>query len=405
MDWRHSLVPGRRPGAVLPHRQHRPRPPPDRGSEGRVPPLPRNGAVPGLGPGVRPGLRGLGRPQRGRASRHEAPQRPPATAPELGGAYSEYASPAPEPQRAVPPMCAATRLPTSIRAPGPLNGPRGFLLCARAVRHPLLPHAHRDVQDHLRAVARRAGTMSKVPPPNSPSTKRPYDLQPEVAGPAAGRSPRAGRGRRPRGDRQPPAGADPPPRALPPAKPCSRAFWRISVSTIDSGVAISAVRCRTAPADRGRPRRGEDSATIRSRSAISSNSTRSSRFCDSVSCTMAIEPTRRTASSSAPRAFVVVHAAGLQPQQGGDRLQVVLHPVVDLPDGRVLGHQLSLAAAQFRHVAKQHRRAAQPPLGLSGIVRSWMTAPRPPHLGLARSRRTARPASRPPAPSAARVRR
>ena len=61
---------------------------------------------------------------------------------------------------------------------------------------------------------------------------------------------------------------------------------------------------------------------------------------DSVSCTSAIEATRRTDSSSAARASGAVDPAGLQPQQRGDRLQVVLHPVVDLPDGGVLGDQL-----------------------------------------------------------------
>ena len=47
----------------------------------------------------------------------------------------------------------------------------------------------------------------------------------------------------------------------------------------------------------------------------------------------------------------------LQPQQGRDRLQVVLHPVVDLPDGRVLGDQLAVAATQVGHVAQQHQPA------------------------------------------------
>ncbi len=44
---------------------------------------------------------------------------------------------------------------------------------------------------------------------------------------------------------------------------------------------------------------------------------------------------------------------GLQPQQRGDGLQVVLHPVVDLPDRRVLGHQLALAVAHLGHVPDQ----------------------------------------------------
>jgi hypothetical protein len=69
-----------------------------------------------------------------------------------------------------------------------------------------------------------------------------------------------------------------------------------------------------------------------------------------VSCTSAIVPTRRTASSSAARA-PRRHPPGLEAQQRGHRLQVVLHPVVDLADGRVLGQQLLLAAAQLADVA------------------------------------------------------
>jgi hypothetical protein len=57
-----------------------------------------------------------------------------------------------------------------------------------------------------------------------------------------------------------------------------------------------------------------------------------------------------------------VHPPGLQPQQCGDRLQVVLHAVVDLPDGGVLGDQLAVAAAQVGDVADEHQRADQPPV-------------------------------------------
>ena len=41
------------------------------------------------------------------------------------------------------------------------------------------------------------------------------------------------------------------------------------------------------------------------------------------------------------------HPPGLQAQQRRDGLQVVLHPVVDLADGRVLGEQLALTSAQL----------------------------------------------------------
>jgi hypothetical protein len=52
-----------------------------------------------------------------------------------------------------------------------------------------------------------------------------------------------------------------------------------------------------------------------------------------------------------------IHPAGLQAQQRGHRLQVVLHPVVDLPDGGVLGHQRAVPPAHLGDVADQHQRA------------------------------------------------
>ena len=84
------------------------------------------------------------------------------------------------------------------------------------------------------------------------------------------------------------------------------------------------------------------STVCSSRSAISSKSTFWSNDWLRVSCTRAMEPTRRTASSSAARASGS-QPPTLQPQQRGDRLQVVLHPVVDLPDRRLLRDQLALA--------------------------------------------------------------
>ena len=52
-------------------------------------------------------------------------------------------------------------------------------------------------------------------------------------------------------------------------------------------------------------------------------------------------------------------AAGLQAQQRGDGLQVVLDPVVDLPDRRVLAEQREVAAAQVGDVADEHQRAGR----------------------------------------------
>src|ERR1700744_6439304 len=91
-------------------------------------------------------------------------------------------------------------------------------------------------------------------------------------------------------------------------------------------------------------------AIITTRSATSSKATISSGAWDRVSCTIAVEPPRRGA---APRAL---QPPGLQPEQGGHGLEVVLDPVVDLPDRRVLGHQLALAAAQLGDVAAQDQR-------------------------------------------------
>ena len=142
--------------------------------------------------------------------------------------------------------------------------------------------------------------------------------------------------------------------------PCSTAFCSSSVSTIASAVAVSDGRTPKLPSRRTRTRlpTALTSVTIRlSGSTISSKSTHSPTAWLSVSWTIAIDPTRRTASSSASRAGLVVHPARLEPQQRGDGLQVVLHPVVDLADGRVLGDQLTVAAAQVGHVADQDQRA------------------------------------------------
>ena len=55
--------------------------------------------------------------------------------------------------------------------------------------------------------------------------------------------------------------------------------------------------------------------------------------------------------------LVGVRAARLDAQQRRDGLQVVLDPVVDLADRRVLGDELLLLMAQLGHVAAEHDRA------------------------------------------------
>ena len=144
----------------------------------------------------------------------------------------------------------------------------------------------------------------------------------------------------PRGDRLRAHGSSPWP-----GKPCSTALSSSSLSTITSGVAISAGSTPKLPWPGACRRSTSVAATsIAARGHPVHDAVELDRLVaadiDSVSCTSAIEATRRTDSSSAARASGDGHPAGLQPQQRGDRLQVVLHPVVDLPDGGVLGHQL-----------------------------------------------------------------
>ncbi len=55
--------------------------------------------------------------------------------------------------------------------------------------------------------------------------------------------------------------------------------------------------------------------------------------------------------------FVRVRPARLDPQQRRHRLQVVLDPVVDLPDRRILRDELAFLVAQLRHITTQHDRA------------------------------------------------
>ena len=104
---------------------------------------------------------------------------------------------------------------------------------------------------------------------------------------------------------------------------------------------------------------------------------------DRISCTRAMERTRRSDSSRAWRASPKGQPAGLEAQQGRDGLQVVLHPVVDLADGGVLGQQQPVPAAQVGDVAQQHHRAGERPVveqrdaaDDDGHVRSPRTPPR-----------------------------
>ena len=72
---------------------------------------------------------------------------------------------------------------------------------------------------------------------------------------------------------------------------------------------------------------------------------------------MAIVRMRRTASASDRLGLVRRRAPGLQAQQRRDRLQVVLHPVVDLADGGVLRQQQPVPLAQLADVPQQQHPA------------------------------------------------
>ena len=69
-----------------------------------------------------------------------------------------------------------------------------------------------------------------------------------------------------------------------------------------------------------------------------------------------VDPALRLAEGLPGRGLARRQPAGLQPEQGRDRLQVVLHPVVDLPDGGFLADQLALPAPQLGHVPAEHQR-------------------------------------------------
>ena len=68
---------------------------------------------------------------------------------------------------------------------------------------------------------------------------------------------------------------------------------------------------------------------------------------------------RRVASSSSRLGFGG-EPPGLDPQQAGDRLQVVLDPVVDLSDHRLLALQLALPVPELSDVPHQQQRPALP---------------------------------------------
>ena len=143
------------------------------------------------------------------------------------------------------------------------------------------------------------------------------------------------------------------------ASPCSTALVTSSLMTSESGVASSAGRCPKAPVLLGLdllPRGGDfhDQPELPVDQLVEVH--------------VLAQPLRKRLVHRGDRghpahglvqalpALLGLHPARLHAQQRGNGLQVVLHPVVDLADRRVLGDQLLLAAAQLAHVAAQHQR-------------------------------------------------
>ncbi len=134
-----------------------------------------------------------------------------------------------------------------------------------------------------------------------------------------------------------------------------------SLSTTASGVATSPGSTPASPSTSKRrsvcgvgdgflARRGRAAA------AISSKRTTSPTPRDNVSCTIAIERIRAPTPRSPPR-LGRLEPAALEPEQRGDRLQVVLHPVMDLADRGVLRQQDPVPAPEVGDVAHQHHDA------------------------------------------------
>ena len=153
-------------------------------------------------------------------------------------------------------------------------------------------------------------------------------------------------------------------RPLPGSNACSMAFCTSSVSTMTSGVARSAENTPRLPSRRIRDRRrvhGRDVGHHRQQPVHDLDRDRPLRPPTSTASRAPRRSTvtRRTDSVSATRASSLLGAPRLQPQQRRHGLQVVLHPVVNLADRRVLAQQRPVAALHLGDVADQHRRTRQ----------------------------------------------
>ncbi len=152
-------------------------------------------------------------------------------------------------------------------------------------------------------------------------------------------------------------------RRVPSGNAWSTAFCMSSLRTTASGVATSPGSSPASPSTWKRIVCSAEDAVSSTRRAsgrtISLKATTSPASRESVSWTIAIDRMRRSDSASAARASGELQPTALEPQQRRDRLQVVLHAVVDLADRRVLRQQQPVAAAEVADVA-QRARARRP---------------------------------------------
>ncbi len=162
--------------------------------------------------------------------------------------------------------------------------------------------------------------------------------------------------------------------------PCSRAFCSSSVSTIASGVATADGSIPNCPMILGVTRASGEAtspAIIATRSAISSKSTISSGACDRVSCTIAIDPTRRTASSSAARASGAFIRLACSRSSAATVCRLFL---TRWWISRMVASLVSSSRSRRRNSVTSRTRISAPvrwPPTMSGIERSWTTAPWP----------------------------